>query len=87
MAQTPNYRLSGPMVRRLMRRHGVTIRSLAQQYNITMKRVREVRNEGVRGFAANEWHFIITGAWLDMPSAQATQTASIQTQLSKKEPL
>ena len=53
------------MVRRLMRKHGVTIRSLAVKWNITMKRVREVREDGANGFAASEWHFMITGRWLD----------------------
>lgn len=61
----PDYILSGPMVRHLMRKHGVTIRGLAQKFNITMTRVREVRANGVRGFAASEWHFLIAGCWLD----------------------
>jgi hypothetical protein len=65
MAHLPDYMLPGALVRRLMRKHGVTIRCLAQQFNITMKRVREVRTEGARGFAANEWHYMITGVWLD----------------------
>jgi hypothetical protein len=65
MASVPDYKLTGAMVCRLMRKHGVTIRGLAQKFNITMKRVREVRAEGARGFAANEWHFLLTGEWLD----------------------
>lgn len=65
MATIPNYRLSGAMVRRLMRQHRVTIRSVAQKWNITMKRVREVRKDGATSFAASEWHFMITGRWLD----------------------
>lgn len=65
MANIPDYSLPGAMIRRLMRKHGVTIRALAIKYNITMKRVREVRSDGVRGFYANEWHFLITGVWLD----------------------
>lgn len=36
-------------VRRLMRQNGKTIRSLAAQMNITMTRVRQLRNEGVEG--------------------------------------
>jgi hypothetical protein len=52
-------------VRHLMRKHGVTIRVLAQRFDLTMKRVREVRAKGVSGFAASEWHYMITGAWLD----------------------
>lgn len=57
---------------RLMRHHGWTIRSLAARYEITMKRVREVRNSGVHGIIdANEWLRMLTGelaeeyvAWL-----------------------
>lgn len=71
MASIPDYKLPGAMVRRLMRKHGVTIRSVAEKYNITMKRVREVRANGVRGFAASEWHYMITGAWLDGLSIQS----------------
>lgn len=66
----PDYRLPGAMVRRLMRKHGVTIRSLASTHSITMKRVREVRANGVRGFLANEWHRLITGQWLDQANEQ-----------------
>lgn len=65
MASIPNYNISGAMIRRLMRNHGVTIRSLAQRFDLTMKRVRDVRAEGVRGFAASEWHYMICGVWLD----------------------
>lgn len=71
MTHGPNYRMSGAMVRRMMRMRGITIRALAHKWNLTMKRVREVRAEGVRGFAANEWHFMITGAWLDEPGGPA----------------
>ena len=69
MAIQIDYKLPGAMIRRLMRKHRVTIRSLAQKYDITMVRVREVRMKGVRGFYANEYHFMITGVWLDnLPS-------------------
>jgi hypothetical protein len=44
---------------------GETIRSLAGEYQLTLKRVREVREHGVHGFLASEWHFLITGKWLD----------------------
>ncbi|MYM92606.1 hypothetical protein [Duganella vulcania] len=71
MAHIPDYRLPGTMVRRLMRKHCVTIRSLSQKYNVTMKRVRQVRADGARGFAASEWHYMITGSWLDGSSVQA----------------
>lgn len=65
MQTTPDYKLPGEMVRHLMRRHGVTIRGLAEKFHITQKRVREVRAAGVCGFLANEWHYLITGQWLD----------------------
>lgn len=65
MAITSNYRLTGATVQRLMRKHGLTIRLLAAKFNITVKRVREVRAEGVRGLLASEWHYMITGVWLD----------------------
>lgn len=67
MASIQNHNLPGAMVRLLMRKRGITIRDLAAKFKITMKRVREVRASGVRGFAANEWHYMITGAWLDLP--------------------
>lgn len=54
-------RLTGDGVCRLMRKHKVTIRGIAQAYNITQKRVREVRANGVRGFLAAEWTYMITG--------------------------
>ena len=60
-----NYKLPGAMIRRMMRRRGATIRSLAEKFNITQKRVREVRANGVTGFLTSEWHFMITGEWLD----------------------
>ena len=66
MATIPDYRLPGAMVRRLMRRRGVTIRALAGRYNLTLKRVRELRANGARGFLASELHFMITGDWLDI---------------------
>jgi hypothetical protein len=65
---TPTYensRLTGLAIRKLMRKHGKTIRSLAGEYQLTLKRVREVREHGVHGFLASEWHFLITGKWLD----------------------
>ena len=38
--------LSGAMVCRLMRKHGVTIAGLATKFQLTKKRVREVRAKG-----------------------------------------
>lgn len=57
--------LSGPMVCSLMRKHRLTIDALAQKFHITKKRIREVREHGVTGFHAEEWIFLITGAWPD----------------------
>jgi len=59
-------KLSGNMVKRLMRRHHVTIRQVKDQHQITLKRIREVRDHGVDGFFAAEWLFIITGKWPDV---------------------
>lgn len=42
-------KISGEGIKRLMRRHRITIRDLAQRMNITMKRVRDVRKDGVEG--------------------------------------
>lgn len=57
--------LSGSMVRRLMRKHRVTIAGLAAKHQITQKRVREVREKGVAGFLAIEWCYLISGQWPD----------------------
>ena len=54
-------------IKKLMRAHGWTIRSLATTYKITMKRVREVREQGVRGRVATlEWMQMIAGVWIDL---------------------
>lgn len=65
---TQEYRLPGAMVRRLMRRHRVTIKAIAERFNITQKRVREVRSNGVVGFLAREWTYMITGEWPPEPN-------------------
>ena len=41
--------LSATTVRRLMRANRKTIRGLATRWNLTMKRVRQVRHQGVKG--------------------------------------
>ena len=43
------YTLGAKEVQRLMRQHRKTIRGLAQQWNLTLKRVRHVRTYGVSG--------------------------------------
>jgi hypothetical protein len=48
-------RMSGPQVRHLMRRVGVTVRQVASANNIPLKAVRRLRNEGAaRGLASWE---------------------------------
>lgn len=48
--------LSGAEVRSLMRRHRKTILGLAESMNITLKRVRQVRDEGVKGkYFVQDW--------------------------------
>ena len=56
--------LSGKDLITLMRKHRLTIKALAQKWEITQKRVREVRRDGVTGFSADEWHYLITGRWI-----------------------
>jgi hypothetical protein len=58
---TPNDRLSGEQVRSLMRKYQVTIRQVADALQITQKRVREVRGNGVEGIAyVWDWYEAIT---------------------------
>lgn len=38
--------VSGTTVRRLMRHHRVTVREIADVYNLTLKRIRHVRRHG-----------------------------------------
>ncbi len=47
-----NAQLSGAQIRRLMRLHKKTVRSLASERLLTIKRVREVRAKGVSEFLA-----------------------------------
>ena len=62
-----NDQITGEEIRKLMRNYRWTIRSLATTYKITMKRVREVREQGVRGRVATlEWMQMIAGVWIDL---------------------
>jgi len=62
-----NYQITSNEIKKLMCVHGWTIRSLAIAYNIPMKMVREVRNNGVRGRVPTiEWMRMITGVWIDL---------------------
>lgn len=65
----PQQVLSGALVRRLMRQNRVSIAGLAAKYQLTQKRVREVRKNGVEGFLAEEWCYLITGKWPGYPAA------------------
>jgi hypothetical protein len=54
--------LSGPVLCALMRRHGCTIRTLAQRLQIPMTRVRQVRQPGLTcPHTARDWVQAITG--------------------------
>jgi hypothetical protein len=64
--------LTGSMIIRLMRQHRVTMRDIKARHGVTLKRIREVRTKGVRGFAAEEWFMIITGKWPDPGWSQTT---------------
>ncbi|MBW8830741.1 MAG: hypothetical protein JF606_15190 [Burkholderiales bacterium] len=55
--------LTGADIVRLMRRHHRTLRGIKADHGITLKRVREVRAQGVTGFMAEDWFRIITGRW------------------------
>ena len=62
-----NDQITSEEIKKLMRAHGWTIRNLATTYGITMKRVREVRNQGVHGRVPTlEWMRMITGVWIDL---------------------
>lgn len=53
---------SGSAIRRMMRVHHITIRALAKRMNITLKRVREVREIGVTGTCmCLDWTEAISG--------------------------
>ena len=59
--------ITGEEIKKFMRDYRWTIRSLATTYGITMKRVREVREQGLRGRVATlEWMRMITGVWIDL---------------------
>lgn len=69
----PNASISGESIRKLMRAHRVPIRGLSESTGITMKRIREVRESGVKGpHLCRDWVQAITGTdpgnTLDHPS-------------------
>jgi hypothetical protein len=71
--------LSASTVVRLMRGHKVTIRQLAARMNITMKRVREVRAQGVKGECMSlDWYEAITttGLFDSKPTPSAREEES-----------
>ena len=54
--------LRGPEIACLMRRHHVTIRGLSERMGIPMKRIREVRRDGLAcRHAIRDWIEAITG--------------------------
>jgi hypothetical protein len=60
--------ISGLNIRRLMRVHHLTIRMLATRMNITMKRVRAVRQDGITGECmCLDWYEAITGKGIFAP--------------------
>lgn len=61
-------RLSGKQVASMMRRCGKTIRSIAGEQGLTLKRVRHVRIHGVQdGLRVSEWIKFCTGTWPKAP--------------------
>jgi hypothetical protein len=63
------------IIRRKMRRQGVTIRQLATAMNLTMKRVREVRDHGTAPAWANASEYCWKQDWLDgINAASAVQS-------------
>ena len=66
--------LSAETIQNLMRKHHKTIRGIAQDWNLTLKRVRHVRLHGVEGDVfVMDWLEILTGdpgpmpAWVARP--------------------
>lgn len=63
--------MTGPEVVRVMRANRITIRAAAQAFNVTLKRVREVRAHGVSGalyvWEWSDWLPRVAGraSWLD----------------------
>jgi transcriptional regulator with XRE-family HTH domain len=56
------YYVSGAIIRRLMQRHKVTIRELAALLNVTLNRMREVRENSVETYLIYcDWHQATTG--------------------------
>lgn len=82
----PHHILSGAMVRRLMRKHRVTINGLAQKFKLTKKRIREVRKDGLRDFLADEWCYMITGHGPVTPAPQSWPNRSLSTMFKFKRP-
>lgn len=62
--------LTSAEIKATMRKRGHTIRSIAKAVGITQKRVRLVRESGVRGFLAEEWTHILTGEWPKQGTAE-----------------
>lgn len=77
-------RMPGRFIVRLMRQHHVTIRDLAKRMRITMKRVREVRANGVCGpCMCLDWYQALTQTGIFStkvpPMPSTTETQSVDT--------
>ena len=61
--------LSAQTIQHLMRKHHKTIRGIAKEWNLTLKSVRYVREQGVEGEAfVMDWLEILTGDPGPMPA-------------------
>ena len=61
--------LSAQTIQHLMRKHHKTIRGIAQEWNLTLKRVRYVREHGVEGEVfVMDWLEALTGDPGPMPA-------------------
>lgn len=56
------FTFTGKEIASLMRKHRLTIRGLKAKTGFTMKRIREIRNSGIKGHAACDWFEAITGS-------------------------
>lgn len=65
MSTTPidtAFRMTGKELCRLMRAHGITMRALKDRTGFTLKRIRHIREHGLAGHPAIDWHEAITGS-------------------------
>ena len=65
--------LTGAMLQKLMRKHGVTIRELANRMGLAMTRVRHYREHGVTMPARLDWEQAIIGEFTPRHKAMLAQ--------------